>query len=275
MLAEPGRPGRALARRAPVRALRGRGRAAPVLGGGRARLDGGRRVADPRPAARRVRGRAPSWTRSTGSCTSCASTRCGPASGCTRRPASTGPAPRSSRSGCPRPSGCSARCAGKRALVIGAGSMGALSAATLARAGVGEHRRRQPVPAAGRAAGRAGRRAGAGGAAGRGAGRAGRRRPGRRLHRRGRHRAGRDDGRGGAAGPRRPAAGAARPGVAAGLRRCCRRPARRALPRPGRAAAAGDPARRAPGRRAGHGRSSARRSPAGSAPAGPPRSPRR
>ena len=38
---------------------------------------------------------------------------------------------------------------GKRALVIGAGSMGALSAATLARAGIGELVDRQPVPASG------------------------------------------------------------------------------------------------------------------------------
>ena len=272
---QPGRPGRAVPGRAPVRALRGRGRAAPVLGGGRARLDGRRRVADPRPAARRRTRRRPTWTRSTGSCTSSASTPCGPASGCTRRPASTGPAPRSSRSGWSEAERVLGPLPGKRALVIGAGSMGALSAATLARAGIGELVDRQPVPAAGRAAGRAARWAGPRGAAGGRAGRAARRRPGRRLHRRGRHRAGRDDGRGGVAGTRPTG------------RWCCSTSRCRGT---STAPPASCPActtwtwprcrsRRSGSARtgtwSGRGRSSARRSPAGSAPAGPPRSPRR
>ena len=177
-----------------------------------------------------------------------ASTRCGPASGCTRRPGIDRAGASVVSVGLSEAERVSARWPasgrGRRRR-----SMGALSAATLARAGVGERRRRQPVPASGPSGWpRIGGPARA--VPWTGAGRAGRCRPGRRLHRRvgtvlARH------GRGGAAGR------AGRPLVlldlalprdfdgAAGVL------PRRALPRPGRAAGAGDPARRARGRRAG------------------------
>ena len=123
------------ARRAPLRALRGVGRRAPVLGGRRAGLDGGRRGADPRPAARRVRRGRPRSARPGARCTSWPSRRCGSASGCTPRPPSTRPAPTvvsaalelaAAELGEPG-------LAGRRALVVGAGAMGALAAAHLRR----------------------------------------------------------------------------------------------------------------------------------------------
>ena len=61
----------------------GAGRAAPVRGRRRARLDGRRRGADPRPAARRLRRRRRAPAPSGGRCTSWPSRRCGSASGCT------------------------------------------------------------------------------------------------------------------------------------------------------------------------------------------------
>ena len=103
----------------------------------------------------------------------------------------------------PRPSATLGPLAGKRALVIGAGSMGALSAATLARAG---HRASWSSPTGRRR--RAERLAAQLDGPARAvplddvAGRAGRCRRGRRLHRRGRHRAAAADGRGVAAGAR-------------------------------------------------------------------------
>ena len=151
---------------------------------------------------------------------------------------------------------------GRRALVVGAGSMGALSAATLVRGRVAE------LAVANRSPERAQRLAGAlrTDGARRSCG------PSRwttsptswsartswsaapeRSARCCRPRSSRPRCR--AAG--RPPAGAARPGPAAGRRRCRRRAARGALPGPRSAAGAGRPPRRAQRRRAGPARSSA------------------
>ena len=101
--------------------------------------------------------------RRAGCSTTCSSRRCGSASGRTPRPASTRPAspwsPSAWTSSPPAPAAAWAH--GKRALVVGAGSMSSLAAATLARAGVAELVDRQPHAGAGRTAG-AGARRGAG-----------------------------------------------------------------------------------------------------------------
>ena len=75
--------------------------------------------------------------RSAACCTTWPRPRCGSASGCTPRPASTAPARRSCRSRSTAPSRRPrlARPA-RRALIVGAGSMGALAGATLRRRGV-------------------------------------------------------------------------------------------------------------------------------------------
>ena len=82
----------------PLRPLGGPGRPAPVPGRLRARLDGRRRVADPRPAAPGVR-RGARRRRRPRRCTSCSRRRSRSASGRTARPASTRPAARWSPSG--------------------------------------------------------------------------------------------------------------------------------------------------------------------------------
>ena len=128
----------ARADRAPLRALRGLRRAAPVRRRRGPGLDGDRRGADPRPAARRLRRRGRGRARSGACCTSCRSRRCGSASGCTRAPASTPRARRSSRRRSPRPPRRWRDLAGARAAVVGAGAMGALAAAHLRRAGAAE-----------------------------------------------------------------------------------------------------------------------------------------
>ena len=128
----------------PLRALGGPGRPAPVPGRLRARLDGRRRVADPRPAAPGVRRRArrrrrPDAARAVPE--GAARSASGPTAetgideagqslvtvGLERAVAARRPA---------RPAA--------RVLVVGAGSMGALAGATLRRAGAGAGRRRQP-----------------------------------------------------------------------------------------------------------------------------------
>ena len=132
------RPRRRGAVRAPVRALRGRRGRAPVPGDRRAstRWSSASRRSSARSAPRTTpRARpAPSAAR----CTSCSSARCGSASGSTPRPASTRPAARSSPRRWPTPTAALGGLAGRRALIVGAGSMGGLAAAALRRAGIGE-----------------------------------------------------------------------------------------------------------------------------------------
>ena len=125
--------------------------AAPVRRRRRAGLDGDRRGADPRPAARAPTPPPTPPTPSGARCTSCRSRRCGSASGCTPTPASTPRAPRSSRwRSPPRPRRSAGGLAGVRAVVVGAGAMGALAAAHLRRARRRRDRRAQPLAPSGR-----------------------------------------------------------------------------------------------------------------------------
>ena len=102
----------------------------------RPRLDGRRRVADPRPAARRLRARHRASARSARCCTTSPRPRCGSASGCTPRPASTGPAPRRVGRARPRRRRVLGRSTAAGRVIVGAGSMGALAGATCAAGAV-------------------------------------------------------------------------------------------------------------------------------------------
>ena len=125
----------------------------------RARLDGGRRGADPRPAARRPTPRPRAPARSARSCTSSPRPRCASASGCTPTPASTRPARRSSPSRSTTPRRCSAGSRGAGRWSSAPGAMGGLAAAHLRRARGGRGRRAQPHARRARAARRDHRRA--------------------------------------------------------------------------------------------------------------------
>ena len=180
--------------RAPLRALRGLGGPAPVRRRRRPGLDGDRRGADPRPAARGLRRRRRGRARSGATLheLSQQALRVGK-----RVHAGTGidaagaSVVSEALAAAAQALGGRTGLAGLRAVVVGAGAMGALAAAHLRRAGaaeivvlnrsaeraerLAENTRRTGTPARAASAGRAGRRAGRGGR-------------GRRLHRRGRHR---------------------------------------------------------------------------------------
>ena len=133
----------------------GPGRAAPVRGRRRARLDGRRRGPDPRPAARRLRRRRRDRHRRPGAA------RAGPAGAAGRQAGARQHrhrhgrrAPWSPRRWPTRPPRSAATWPGAGRVVVGAGAMGGLAAAHLRRAGAGRDRRAEPHPGAGRPAGR-------------------------------------------------------------------------------------------------------------------------
>ena len=210
------------ARPAPLRALRGPRRRAPVLGRLRAGLDGRRREPDPRPGPGRRSAPPGRTARSAGSSTISCSRRCGSASGPARRPASTGPGARSSPPASSRrpPSwAISTGCPGARRRRRGDERPGRHRRSRRpARLGV-VVANRTPTGPQRLAAALGGRR----GRARPSCRRARRGRPRRLLHRRRRSRAGRRP-RSRRSRSRRPAAGPARPRAAAR-----RRPGRRDL----------------------------------------------
>ena len=97
-------------------------------------LDGRRRDPGARPAARGLRP-GPRGGHRRRACTRSPSGRCGSASGCTPRPGSTGPGASLVSVALDRAEERIGSLAGRRVLVVGAGSMGALAATTLARRG--------------------------------------------------------------------------------------------------------------------------------------------
>ena len=113
-------------------------RRAPVQRRVRPRLDGCRGVPDPRTAARRLRTVPARWARSARSCTSSRSGGCASASAARsetqHRPRRC--VGRVRRAGEDRAETVLGQLAGRRAVIVGAGSMGALTAATLRRRGV-------------------------------------------------------------------------------------------------------------------------------------------
>ena len=129
----------ARAHRAPLRALRGLGRAAPVRRRRRAGLDGDRRGADPRPAARRLRRRG---RRGHGRAHAARAV----AAGAAGRQAGARPHRHRRRGRLGRLGGAGRRRRTRSARprracgpsIVGAGAMGALAAAHLRRAGVAE-----------------------------------------------------------------------------------------------------------------------------------------